>query len=119
MAQSVNALVGRMDRGVVGPEGEASEKVSRAADGTHHRSGRMTIPLELFLFVSSKKPAAVPADFEPVLRLPSLRHVKAGFGIKRLNEEFDRLASQHGKAWDAPDFDAYRARVALSAIPEA
>ncbi len=74
--------------------------------------------LELFLFVSSKKPAAVPADFEPVLRLPSLRHVKAAFGITRLNEEFDRLASQYGKGWNAPDFDAYRARVALSATRE-
>ena len=75
--------------------------------------------LELFLFVSSKKPAAVPADCEPVLKLPSLRHVKAAFGIKRLNDEFERLASRYGKAWHAPDFDAYRARVALSATREA
>lgn len=69
--------------------------------------------LELFQFVSSKKPIAVPRDFEIVLKLPSLRHVKAGFGVTRLNEEFDQLALQHGKAWNAPDLDAYRARVAM------
>jgi hypothetical protein len=78
-------------------------------------SGVSSAPaLELFSFVSGRKTAARPPDLLPVLKVPSLRHVKAGFGSTRLNDEFARLASQYGKAWNAPDLDTYRARVALS-----
>jgi hypothetical protein len=72
--------------------------------------------LEVFGLVSTRKSLVTPANLEFVLKNPTLKHIRAGFGTDRLNTEFDTLASKHGKSWNNPDIHKYRAR-ALSPNP--
>lgn len=65
--------------------------------------------LEVLLFAPSRRPAAAPSSFEPVLASRSLKHVSAGFGSLRLNDQFEALARAAGKSWGKPDMHRYRA----------
>lgn len=83
-----------------------------AMNGLIDFSGAARSPsLEVFMMIGARKRAAQPAHLEPVLAIPTLRHVLAGFGSTRLNLEFAALAHRFGKAWNDCDVPLYRERI--------
>jgi hypothetical protein len=55
--------------------------------------------LEEFTHVSAQNIA--PAQYEPLMRMPTLKSVRVGFGSQRKNEAFAELATRNGKNLDA------------------
>lgn len=83
-----------------------------AMNGLIDFSGAAHSPsLEMFMMIGAGKGATQPAHLEPVLAIPSLRHVSAGFGSTHLNLEFAELANRFGKAWNDCDVPLYRERI--------